>query len=116
MSIAPSACIPLAHALKMVPTPDGERSELLFERGSLRIKLYAPKGTDPQTPHRQDEVYVVARGRGVFWDGADNRAVEPGTFLFVGAGMPHRFEDFTDDFAVWVMYYGPDGGEAAQLR
>jgi hypothetical protein len=24
----------------------------------------------------------------------------------------HRFEDFTDDLAVWVIFYGPEGGEA----
>jgi hypothetical protein len=31
--------------------------------------------------------------------------------LFVAAGQTHRFEDFSDDFAVWVFFYGPDGGE-----
>ncbi|MEO8164540.1 MAG: cupin domain-containing protein, partial [Betaproteobacteria bacterium] len=31
--------------------------------------------------------------------------------LFVPAGVPHRFEMFTDDFCVWVMFYGPEGGE-----
>ncbi|CAN5750314.1 hypothetical protein BH24GEM1_BH24GEM1_26510 [soil metagenome] len=33
--------------------------------------------------------------------------------LFVPAGVAHRFEDFTDDLAVWVLFYGPDGWEAA---
>jgi hypothetical protein len=37
--------------------------------------------------------------------------VAPGTFVFVAAGQPHRFEDFSEDFAVWVAFYGPDGGE-----
>ena len=23
----------------------------------------------------------------------------------------HRFEEFSDDFATWVMFYGPEGGE-----
>lgn len=35
----------------------------------------------------------------------------PGDFLFVPAGVEHRFEEFTDDLAVWVVFYGPDGGE-----
>jgi hypothetical protein len=39
--------------------------------------------------------------------------VEPGTLLFVAAGRPHRFEDFTADFATWVLFYGPEGGEVA---
>jgi hypothetical protein len=24
----------------------------------------------------------------------------------------HRFEDFTEDFLVWVFFYGPEGGES----
>ena len=27
------------------------------------------------------------------------------------AGTAHRFENFTDDLAVWVLFYGPEGGE-----
>ena len=78
------------------------------------MELYAPRGTDPQQPHTRDEAYVVARGTGTFWDGATRRPVAPGDFLFVAAGVPHRFEDFSDDFAVWVLFYGPEGGEAAR--
>lgn len=54
----------------------------------------------------------MARGRGEFWDGESRQAFEPGTLLFAAAGRPHRFERFSDDFAVWVMFYGPRGGEA----
>jgi mannose-6-phosphate isomerase-like protein (cupin superfamily) len=35
----------------------------------------------------------------------------PGDALFVPAGMKHRFENFSDDFATWIMFYGPEGGE-----
>ena len=38
-------------------------------------------------------------------------AVQVGSFLCVPAGQIHRFEDFTSDFAVWVAFYGPEGGE-----
>jgi hypothetical protein len=31
----------------------------------------------------------------------------------VAAGTEHRFEDFTEDLAVWVVFYGPDGGEVS---
>jgi hypothetical protein len=30
---------------------------------------------------------------------------------FSPAGVPHLFEDFTDDFGTWVIFYGPEGGE-----
>ena len=52
----------LGEALERLPGPQGEQSVLLFEHGSLVVKLYAPRGSDPQTPHSLDETYVVAQG------------------------------------------------------
>lgn len=40
----------------------------------------------------------------------------PGDFLFVSAGVVHRFVDFTEDLVVWVVFYGPEGGEHPGLR
>ena len=37
--------------------------------------------------------------------------VGPGDLLFVPARVPHRFDNFTDDLVVWVIFYGPEGGE-----
>ena len=58
-------------------------------------------------------IYLVARGKGVFFDGADRQQVKAGSFIFVAAGQSHRFEDFSTDFASWVFFYGPTGGEGA---
>jgi len=75
------------------------------------VELYAPIHHDPQKPHARDEVYFVARGKGSFFDGTQRYSVEAGSFLFVPAGRTHRFEDFSSDFVVWVLFYGPEGGE-----
>src|SRR5687768_6221818 len=96
-----------AEALTRLNQQPAGRSIELFTHGTLQVKLYAPRGTDPQTPHARDEVYVVISGTGQFWNGETREAFEPGDFIFAAAGQPHRFEDFTDDFAVWVMFYGP---------
>src|SRR5580765_7727239 len=90
----------LAEALKKGPPPTGNLAVPIFEHGSLEVELYSPKGHDPQKPHKRDEVYVVARGSGMFFNGKERVAVEPGTFLFVPAGVEHRFENFSDDLAV----------------
>ena len=108
---ADAAHITTDEALSRVPGPNGERFATLFEHGTLSIEMYAPRGRDPQQPHTRDEVYVVSRGSGIFWDGEVRRPFGPGDFLFVSAGRPHRFEEFSDDLAVWVMFYGPEGGE-----
>ncbi len=107
-----TAVASLAEALTKGPPPAGNLAVPVFAHGTLEVELYAPRGHDPQKPHERDEVYVVARGTGVFFDGAERHAIGPGAFVFVAAGQPHRFEDFSDDFAVWVFFYGPRGGEA----
>jgi mannose-6-phosphate isomerase-like protein (cupin superfamily) len=101
----------MGDALARLPGPEGERFVELFRRGSLSIELYAPRETDPQEPHRQDEIYVVVQGSGWFRNGEDSHPFGPGDLLFVAAGVPHRFEEFTSDLAVWVVFYGPPGGE-----
>jgi len=94
-----------------LPLPEGRRSAEVLRYGSLEVRWYAPKGSDPQTPHERDEVYVVASGRGTFLRGTQRVAFEVGHMLFVPARMEHRFEDFSPDFATWVVFYGPAGGE-----
>ena len=96
----------LAAALAL-PLPEGRRSAEVFVDGDLEIRLYAPKGHDPQTPHDRDELYVVAAGRGRFRVGDRVDAFAPGALLYVAAHETHRFEEFTDDFAAWVVFYGP---------
>jgi mannose-6-phosphate isomerase-like protein (cupin superfamily) len=104
--------ITAAEALARVPALHDERSVLLFEHGTLQVKLYAPRGVDQQTPHTRDELYVILQGSGEFVSDDERRPCAPGDFLFAAAGVAHRFENFTADFAVWVMFYGPASGEA----
>ncbi len=104
--------LPIADAAARIAPDATLRSIPLFRHGTLLVKYYAPRGTDVQTPHTRDELYVVARGRGHFRDDAGRRPFAPGDLLFAAAGTTHRFEDFSDDFGTWVMFYGPEGGEA----
>jgi mannose-6-phosphate isomerase-like protein (cupin superfamily) len=96
----------LASALAL-PIPEGRSSAEAFIDGDLEVRLYAPKGHDPQTPHDRDELYIVARGTGNYRVGDVVTAFEPGALLFAAAHEVHRFEDFSEDFAVWVVFYGP---------
>jgi mannose-6-phosphate isomerase-like protein (cupin superfamily) len=101
-----------ADALIRVPTAEGKRFATIFKHGSLLVEIYAPRGSDPQQPHTRDEVYFVAAGAGEYVCGQTRKPFGPTDFLFAAAGTEHRFENFTDDFAVWVIFYGPEGGEA----
>ena len=98
--------------LDQLPGTNGARSIELFRHGSLTVKLYAPRNTDPQKPHSRDEIYVIVTGTGRFRREGDEMSVAPGDVLFVAAGQEHKFVEFSDDFATWVFFYGPEGGEA----
>src|SRR5687768_3177469 len=94
--------------LDQIPGPQGERSTLVAELDTVTVKLYAPRGTDPQTPHSRDEAYVVISGSGTFAHGDRRDSFQPNDFLYAPAGLPHRFEEFSEDLLVWVMYFGPE--------
>jgi mannose-6-phosphate isomerase-like protein (cupin superfamily) len=96
----------------LLPGPLGERYAEVFAHGTLVVEFYAPRGRDPQSPHTRDELYVVLSGEGWFVNGAERHRFAAGDILFVPAGVVHRFEDFGDDFATWVVFYGPEGGES----
>ncbi|MCP9290659.1 cupin domain-containing protein [Gracilimonas sediminicola] len=83
----------------------------LFGHGSLEVEYYKPDKADKQQPHERDEIYVVISGSGFFVNGDQRHPFEAGQVLLVPAGVVHRFEDFTEDFATWVFFYGPKGGE-----
>ena len=97
--------------LRFPPGEGGERFVALFTHGSLQLEVYAPRGFDPQKPHTRDEVYIVVAGHGEYVCEGVRQKFEPGDFLFAAAGESHRFERFSDDFTVWVLFYGPEGGE-----
>jgi len=113
MSQPDRACvIRLADAEARTPGPAGEHAVGVLHRGALDVKLSLPPEPNRQTPHAQDEIYVIVRGRGVLVHGdGERKAFGPGDLMFVAAGEEHQFEDFTEDIAVWVVFHGPPGGE-----
>ena len=100
------------RALQSVRESDDGLYGVLLENGSMELGFYKPIGNDEQSPHDQDEIYIVQTGHGDFVCGDERILFQPGDALFVAAGVDHRFTDFSDDFAAWVIFYGPAGGES----
>lgn len=98
--------VTLSEALRAVAAEESLYARLITEPcGDLG--LYRPRPTDTQGPHLRDELYLIASGRGTFVCGGERTAFEPGDALFVPRAVEHRFEDFSDDFAAWVIFFGP---------
>lgn len=108
----------VADALAQLPLPKTDKWPLgvwdvqVMAHGTMTLEIFAPKGTDFQTPHEQDELYVIVSGSGEFVSDGQPYTFAPGDVFFVPAGVEHRFTRFTDDFVTWVIFYGPRGGEA----
>ena len=108
------ALAPLLASLPRPATdkwPDGEPFATAIEHGTMSLEVFAPRGQDRQEPHSQDELYIVVTGTAAFINAGERMRVGPGDALFVKAGALHHFEQMSGDFATWVMFWGPKGGE-----
>jgi quercetin dioxygenase-like cupin family protein len=100
-------------------TPEGleelrlasSRAYLEFLREpSMSAGLYtlAAGGVDGQSPHNEDEIYIVMAGRSRFTAGEETRDAAPGDVIFVAAHVPHRFHDITEELRIIVLFAPPE--------
>jgi mannose-6-phosphate isomerase-like protein (cupin superfamily) len=68
-------------------------------------------GVDDQSPHAEDEIYVVTSGRSGFTGPWGRTEVGVGSVIYVPAGEEHRFVDVTEDLTLLVIFAPPYSGE-----
>lgn len=76
-----------------------------FKKKAVSLEFFAPRETDYQTFHDEDEFYFVVRGSGELLIEDEHFACEVGDALFVPAKVLHHFENFSGDFSVWVVFF-----------
>jgi len=109
--------VSLQQALKRLPGapsdtyPGGAPFVTMMAGGSMSVEVFAPRDQDRQQPHEQDELYFIQCGTARLVIGSQRHDCADGDAFFVAAGVEHRFEDFSDDFVTWVVFFGPQGGE-----
>ena len=104
---------PLASLVEAQVASGAPYHEFL-RRPSMSLGLYvlAPGAVDGQSPHTEDEVYVVLAGRGAFTAGIDTRGVSTGDTILVPAGVPHRFHDIVEELRLVVVFAPAEGSGA----
>ena len=82
--------------------------------GDLSVGTYSLRAgaIDTQSPHTEDEIYVVTTGNGQFTSGGHTIPVAPRAVLFVPAHEQHHFHDITEDLTLMV-FFGPAYGSRA---
>jgi mannose-6-phosphate isomerase-like protein (cupin superfamily) len=83
---------------------------------ALSVGTYsmAAGGTDPQSPHTEDEIYVVVSGRASFTGGGSTVPVASGTILYVPAHEEHRFHDVMEPLTVLVLFAPAEYSQAPE--
>jgi mannose-6-phosphate isomerase-like protein (cupin superfamily) len=99
----------IAGATRFTSSADGRAHwREHFRTGDLSVGTYSipAGGADGQSPHSEDEIYVVLGGRAVLQAGGESEAVAAGSVVFVPAGEPHAFTEVVEDLTVLVVF-GP---------
>jgi quercetin dioxygenase-like cupin family protein len=97
--------VSLAAALAL-PRTSGRSAEV-FADETLEVRFAAKPTDGPQEPHHRDELYFVAAGTANYRVEDRVTQVGRGDVLFCAAHLPHGFENNSEDFSVWVVFYGP---------
>jgi mannose-6-phosphate isomerase-like protein (cupin superfamily) len=71
---------------------------------SAGVYVLPAGGVDPQSPHREDEMYYIVRGRARMRAGSEDSAVSEGSIIFVAAGVEHRFYEIAEELMVLVFF------------
>jgi mannose-6-phosphate isomerase-like protein (cupin superfamily) len=71
---------------------------------SMGLYVLEAGAEDPQSPHDEDEAYIVMAGRAVIDVDGEDRAVGPGSVVFVAAHVPHRFHSISQRLEVMVVF------------
>ena len=100
--------IALLEALSQVPDPQSRRFAEILRQGNLSVERFSPYEAEPLRPHTRDVAYMIVQGTGGFVCGEKRNRFETGDFLFAPAGVYHRFEQISEDVAIWMISYGAD--------
>jgi mannose-6-phosphate isomerase-like protein (cupin superfamily) len=90
--------------------PTGKRYREFLRAPAMSAGLYvlAAGATDAQTPHHEDEMYYVVRGRGRFRAGGESQEVSSGSILFVAAEVEHSFYEIVEELVMLVFFAPPE--------
>jgi mannose-6-phosphate isomerase-like protein (cupin superfamily) len=106
----------IADAGKFAPPEGDDANDWVVHLNSddLSLGTYSipAGGLDDQSPHTEDEIYVVQTGRATLVTDSGTAEVGPGTVIFVPAGETHKFTEILEDLALLVVFAPPYGSRA----
>lgn len=71
---------------------------------SLGLYVLPAGGTDPQSPHTEDEVYYVVSGKAQITVADESRDVQAGSIIYVEKNVAHHFHSMEEELTVLVFF------------
>src|SRR5512139_2247226 len=71
---------------------------------SMGLYVLPAGGTDPQSPHTEDEVYYVVSGQAKIRVAEEERDVQAGSIVYVAKTVEHRFHSIEEELTVLVFF------------
>jgi len=96
------------------PTADSWIEHLAVPDLSVGTYCIPAGGIDEQSPHTEDEIYIVTAGQAKLAAGGEVAEVQPGSVVYVPAGEVHRFTDIAEDLVVLVVFGPAEYSRAAE--
>jgi mannose-6-phosphate isomerase-like protein (cupin superfamily) len=73
---------------------------------SMGVYTLPAGGTDPQSPHTEDEVYYVVNGKAQIKVADEDRAVQAGSIVYVAKNVEHRFHSIEEELTL-IVFFAP---------
>jgi mannose-6-phosphate isomerase-like protein (cupin superfamily) len=89
---------------RRAPTGKAYLEFLRVNAMSAGVYVLPSGGMDLQTPHKEDELYYVVRGRARMRAGDEDKVVSAGSVIYVAAGVEHRFHNIEEELTVLVFF------------
>lgn len=100
--------VSVTEAIEELKKKPEQNFAMVMKHGTMSVEYFAPDKIDLQQPHLKDELYVIVSGSSEFYRSGEIINCCTGDIIFVPAGMEHRFINFSEDFATWVIFYGEE--------
>jgi mannose-6-phosphate isomerase-like protein (cupin superfamily) len=71
---------------------------------SMGLYVLPAGGTDPQSPHTEDEAYYVVSGKAQITVADENRDVQAGSIVYVEKNVAHHFHSIEEELTVLVFF------------
>ena len=98
-----------AYELSQLISQRADSNKLYFEFHripglSMGIYVLPAGGTDPQSPHSENEVYYVVSGKAQITVADENRNVQTGSIVYVEKNVAHHFHSIEEELTVLVFF------------